>query len=158
VKYSTIACVLFSNRFDLIRFINFLIKELRVYFISSAIAVSSSFSFQDPANPQKIKQELHADEVKGHFIVLLVDMVKNCISIIDPMGRQLDSIEGFSSDMIRRWNWLNYFKYFKACNKDFGKIYFQCCLADTTSISTMAMCGNNSTMVKTDTIAEHQNQ
>ena len=69
----------------------------------------------DPTNPQKIKPELHTDDSEGHFIVLLVDMENNCVSIIDPMGRELDSIEGFSSDMIRRLKLLYYSENSIAC-------------------------------------------
>ena len=73
------------------------------YFMLSAIAGSSSFSFQDPKNSQKIKEELAKDDMNGHYIIMVIDIKNNFLTIADPMGRSLEKIEGFADHMIKRF-------------------------------------------------------
>lgn len=41
--------------------------------------------------------------MNGHFIVMVIDIENNCVTIADPMGRTLEAIAGFADHMIKRF-------------------------------------------------------
>ena len=68
----------------------------------SAISLSTSFSFHDQRNPNCLKQELEDENQIGHYIVSIIDLEKNKMIVIDPMGRKIDQIDSFNAGMILR--------------------------------------------------------